>query len=715
MKASSNRNMSKTPKRKKNKLFKIVKKNHIWVTIVFCVIIAVASGVFLTAFSSAFTTYIINSKILDEYDAVEYMAKIYDLNNVEDGENVYSVLNEEGRTYFIADKHGNIIYQNGENTMGKNNGKISVPISRSEEKEVTLYMDDITDDIFETNDDGNLTIRPLALVYYSIKIADESNPQVNKKRVAMDLPLWVSVEVKEGKQIFYGKINFRVMLSDIVFWLTFIVVGIALVGCIIALMLVNMFTTLMNQRNMSKVFFTDPITKGHNWMWFSVRGEQLLKKRRSAAVSYAVLDLVFVKYRNYCVCHSVVEGEEMLYKVDRILNESIGKKEMAAHYASANFALLLKFKDREELKARIQQIINKLETIGKDHKFTFHVGVYVVENIKDTKGRAKRRKDIDIEREYNNACTARSTLEDSDESAIAFFDENLLEEQKWIDIVMEHRRSAIENEEYVIYYQPKYDPKTNKLRGVEALIRWNSPELGFKSPGTFIPILEKNGFIQDIDHYMITHVARAQKAWLDAGYECVPASVNVSRAHFIEDDLAEQIRDAVDAEGCPRNLLEIELTESAFFDDKKALIDTILKLKEYGFMVSMDDFGSGYSSLNSLKDMPLDILKLDAEFFRGDINGGRGEIVISKAISLAKSLNMLTVAEGVEFKEQVDFLAEKGCDMIQGYFFAKPMLGEEYADKMNRKEGFEDSKEEKVSEEETVEEKPEEQVIPPEN
>ena len=707
--------MSKTPKRKKNKVLKIVRKNNIWVTIVLCVIVAAASGVFLTAFSSAFTTYIINSKILDEYDAVEYMAKIYDLNNVEDGENVYSVLNEEGRTYFISDKHGNIIYQNGENTIGKTGGKVSIPVSRNEEKEVTLYMDNLTDGFLEPDEDGGLTIHPVAFAYYSIKFADESKPQLNSKRLAMDLPLWVSVEVKEGQQIFYGKINFRVMLSDVVFWLTFIVVGIALVGCIIVLMLVNMFTTLMNQKNMSKVFFTDPITRGHNWMWFSVRGEQLLKKRRSAAVSYAVLDLVFVKYRNYCVCHSVVEGEEMLYKVDRILNESIGKKEMAAHYASANFALLLKFKNREDLKARIQQIIDKLEKIGKDHKFTFHVGVYVVENITDEKGRAKRRKDIDIEREYNNACTARSTLEDSDESAIAFFDENLLEEQKWIDIVMEHRRSAIENEEYVIYYQPKYDPKTNKLRGVEALIRWNSPELGFKSPGTFIPILEKNGFIQDIDHYMITHVARAQKAWLDAGYECVPASVNVSRAHFIEDDLAEQIRDAVDAEGCPRNLLEIELTESAFFDDKKALIDTILKLKEYGFMVSMDDFGSGYSSLNSLKDMPLDILKLDAEFFRGDINGGRGEIVISKAISLAKSLNMLTVAEGVEFKEQVDFLAEKGCDMIQGYFFAKPMPGEEYADKMNRKEGFEDSKEEKVSEEETGEEKPEEQDTSSEN
>ena len=696
--------MSKTPKRKKNKVLKIVRKNNIWVTIVLCLIIAIVSDTFIAIFSSIIGTFVFNSKIGDEYDAVSYMAQIYDYSG-EDDDSIFEFLNKDGRSYFITDNHGKVIYRNGENTMGTTSGTIVLPITSEGEVKVKVYLDNITEGLFVPDEDGELVFSTGSIASYAFRVWEQTNLQVGSKKTSVDLPLWIAIDVKDGKQIFYAKTGYRMSFSDVAFLLIFILLALLLVGCIIVLLLVNMFSTLIYQRNMSKVFFTDPITRGHNWMWFSVRGEQLLKKRRSAAVSYAVLDLVFVKYRNYCVCHSVVEGEEMLYKVDRILSSSLNKKELASHYASANFALLLKFKDREELKARIQQIINKLETIGKDHKFTFHVGVYVVENIKDAKGRAVKRKDIDIEREYNNACTARSTLEDSDESAIAFFDENLLEEQKWIDIVMEHRRSAIENEEYVIYYQPKYDPKTNKLRGVEALIRWNSPELGFKSPGTFIPILEKNGFIQDIDHYMITHVARAQKAWLDAGYECVPASVNVSRAHFIEDDLAEQIRDAVDAEGCPRNLLEIELTESAFFDDKKALIDTILKLKEYGFMVSMDDFGSGYSSLNSLKDMPLDILKLDAEFFRGDINGGRGEIVISKAISLAKSLNMLTVAEGVEFKEQVDFLAEKGCDMIQGYFFAKPMPGEEYADKMNRKEGFEGSKEEKAEVEENVEEK----------
>jgi EAL domain-containing protein (putative c-di-GMP-specific phosphodiesterase class I) len=181
---------------------------------------------------------------------------------------------------------------------------------------------------------------------------------------------------------------------------------------------------------------------------------------------------------------------------------------------------------------------------------------------------------------------------------------------------------------------------------------------------------------------MLEHVARDQKAWLDKGYKCVPVSVNVSRAHFIESDLAEQIRDTVDKFGTPHQYVEIELTESAFFDDKKALISTITRLKEYGFAVSMDDFGSGYSSLNSLKDMPLDVLKLDAEFFRGDNQGERGEIVVSEAIKLAKSLNMRTVAEGVEVREQVDFLAKQGCDMIQGYIYAKPMPGDEYEQRM---------------------------------
>ena len=246
----------------------------------------------------------------------------------------------------------------------------------------------------------------------------------------------------------------------------------------------------------------------------------------------------------------------------------------------------------------------------------------------------------------------------------------------------ENQRQALEKEEFLVYYQPKYDPVSKELKGAEALIRWNSPAFGFISPGRFIPIFEKNGFITEIDHYMLTHVANDQRKWLDKGLKCVPVSVNISRAHFIESDLAEQIKDIVDAAGTPRELIELELTESAFFDDKDALIYTINKLKGYGFEVSMDDFGSGFSSLNSLKDMPLDALKLDAEFFRGENVDGRSEIVVSETIRLAQSLEMKTVAEGVEAKETVDFLADQGCDMIQGFYFARPMPGSDFEQKM---------------------------------
>ena len=368
----------------------------------------------------------------------------------------------------------------------------------------------------------------------------------------------------------------------------------------------------------------------------------------------------------------------MLCKIHELIDETLDKKEISAHMSSSSFALLLEFEVEHILKNRLEVLIERLEHLDSNHKFDFQVGVCVVDRILDENGKVQRRKDIEIEKEYNSASMARESVGDSDESHLVFFNDTLVEERLWIDTVQDNQKKALENEEFAVYYQPKYDPRTNELKGAEALVRWISPEFGFVSPGRIIPIFEKNGFITEIDHYMLTHVARDQKKWLDQGFKCVPVSVNVSRAHFIENDLAEQIRDAVDKEGTPHELVEIELTESAFFDDKKKLIETISKLRDYGFSVSMDDFGSGYSSLNSLKDMPLDVLKLDAEFFRGDNQNERGEIVVSEAIKLAKSLNMRTVAEGVEIKEQVDFLAKEGCDMIQGFYYAKPMPRDEF-------------------------------------
>lgn len=496
------------------------------------------------------------------------------------------------------------------------------------------------------------------------------------------LPFWVSVDVADGNEEFIAKSYINFAMQDLWFFLAFLAFLGILAFIVFVILLVNIISNIVNQRKVIKLLFTDMVTNGHNMTWFLYKGEQFLRKRKTAKYNYAVINLVFLKYRNFCTCHSVEQGQVLLKKVYSTLGKKLEKKEMLAHVSDSDYALLLKYDDIDRLKMRVQSIILELEKIDAEHVFSFQAGVAPIEVLKNENGKILRRKYVDLEAIYNNACTARGTLEASDESLVAFFDEKLIEDQRWMDKVTERQRYALEHEEFVVYYQPKYDPGTDKLRGAEALIRWQNDDMGFVPPGRFIPIFEKNGFITEIDHYMLENVAKDQKAWLDKGYKCVPVSVNISRAHFIESDLAEQIRDIVDGVGTPHEYIELELTESAFFDDKKAIINTIKKLKEYGFAVSMDDFGSGYSSLNSLKDMPLDVLKLDAEFFRGEAEGDRGEIVISEAIKLAKSLNMRTVAEGVEVKEQVEFLAKQGCDMIQGYYYAKPMPKEDYVQRM---------------------------------
>jgi EAL domain-containing protein (putative c-di-GMP-specific phosphodiesterase class I) len=198
------------------------------------------------------------------------------------------------------------------------------------------------------------------------------------------------------------------------------------------------------------------------------------------------------------------------------------------------------------------------------------------------------------------------------------------------------------------------------------------------TPGYFIPVFEKNGFIIELDIYMLRKVCEQLREWLNKGYHPLPISVNISRIHFANPMLAQDIKNIVDEYGIPHDLIELELTESAFLQSKETLIKTVIQLRNYGFLVSMDDFGAGYSSLNSLKDLPLDIVKLDGELFRITDEVERGFTVIRNTISMAKDLHMQVVAECIETREQVEFLCTVGCDIIQGYYFAKPMPVEQF-------------------------------------
>ena len=663
-------------------------KNRIAVTlIVYSLVFLIACGI-ISLSGDIIATYATKLKALNEVENTVRYAKFYDAASDDELDMAFDSLDSSGYVIFAADNDLNILRSNGVITAELNRDKNDeddeeneghtsffalLPTSNLKSNEFGLlndnYADEINENFFLLPDKNNPFInvddtRITPNIWNILKGISNNTISADTK-----YEYWTVYYVRNNTQLLAFKTNFSFTYSDFAFCFLYDAVDYLLTVLIFILLVTNVIRTHNSNRRMRNLVLRDNITGNRNWFWFAMKSKEILKKRK-AGVNYAVVSLIFVRYRNYVLCHSVDQGEQTLRLVWETICAFLEKNEVCTHGTINNFQILLKANDEEEARTKLERIIKSLEAIGVDHDFNFQAGVYMVP--------ANVKKNADIDLLYNNASAARLTLEATDESGIAFFDNKLVEDEKWIDTVTERQKDAIEKEEFKIYYQPKYDPRTNEQLGAEALIRWVSEDLGFVSPGRFIPIFEKSGFITEIDHYMLQHVARDQKKWLDEGRKCVPVSVNVSRAHFAEVNLADQIREIVDKEGSPHELIEVELTESAFFDDKNLMLTTIRKLKDYGFLVSMDDFGSGYSSLNSLKDMPLDILKLDAGFFRGENDTERAEIVVSETLHLAKKLNMTTVAEGVEDQHQVDFLAAEGCNMIQGYYYAKPMPKEEY-------------------------------------
>ena len=494
----------------------------------------------------------------------------------------------------------------------------------------------------------------------------------------------------------YVASELQLQRSDMIYLFAGGVMMLLLFVVLLFILLANAISVAKTQKRMTKILFTDPVTDGNNWPYFQTYATRRLQKYRNAKKPYALVKLRLERYQNFCACYGVDEGEELLEHIYRFLKARIGMTDLFARYGEADFGLLLTCEGLTEenfevnLNRRMRTLMAELTGLKPEYKIHFHAGVVFIPpaEVEATKSLfsflGKGREQVDIDQMYNYAGSALEETHCNDGCQIGFFNEKLLEDQAWEHFVESHMEEALDKEEFEVYIQPKYNPIDGRLVGAEALARWRHPEKGLIPPGRFIPIFEENGFITKLDDYMISHVAKLQAQWTIKKVKQVPVSVNVSRAHFSQEGLAEHICQLVDAYGPRHELIELEVTESAFFDDKDILIRTVKELKSYGFPVSMDDFGAGYSSLNSLKDIPLDVLKLDGEFFRGDDEDGRGAVVVQEAIRLARGLHMRVVAEGIEREDQVKFLAKEGCDMIQGFYFAKPMPVEDFEKQVER-------------------------------
>ena len=645
----------------KDKRIKKLKRKRIWPSIVGLFVITSIFAIMLLALVGSNIEDVVKRKVLNGLIQAEKIAESFENFQGENNQNISdSILNYidmslETEAVWVSNLEGEKIWANSE--MSPNIEKVQ-KLEFGDSKYINLIIEDDS-------------AKKLSAKVIGKRIGDniidilDSNYSNNEK-IAV-IKVWYVQEIDDLKVYVLQDID--VYSYDCFMML----VSIGLFGIMIAIFilyyLTSIISVIINIRRTSKVIYTDMTTGGKNWLYFVKRSNRILKSKISLN-NYAVIHLKMRKYRSFCTCFGVKEGEVLVEKMYRVLRKQVKRSELVVFKENATFALMLSYENEEQLRQRIEVITNNLNMLISNMKLYFAVGVYKV-----------NKKEADVEQLYNNAVLACDMLGEEAETQIIFYDVEMNNRRIWERKVENDMYSALTNHEFKVYLQPKISTSNEHLAGAEALVRWIHPREGFIPPNKFIPIFERNGFILKLDDYMLEEIAKQQSEWIKQGRKVVPISVNISRAHFAKEDLAEHICGIVDKYQVPHDVIELELTESAFFDDKQVLLDTVKRLRDAGFIVSMDDFGAGYSSLNSLKEMQLDVLKIDADFFRGVEAQERGLLIVSEVIDLAKKLNMKIVAEGIESREQVDFLTEQECDLIQGYFFSKPMPIHEFEEK----------------------------------
>lgn len=412
----------------------------------------------------------------------------------------------------------------------------------------------------------------------------------------------------------------------------------------------------------------DPLTGGFTKQTFINRSAKAIKKSGSVKWDLVIFDIDKFKFVNDRLGYE--EGDRMLERMYKTLGDHLNQGEMYARVSDDNFACCIHDAPDTDIIARLNGIFSEFirrNSLFVSYPVVFSTGVCRLEQCVDKFGA------VDMNIGIDRCNIAKKTIKAMHSSEIAFYDgkirEKTLREKDFENIMP----AALEKREFMCYIQPKYGAGSRRIEGGEALIRWKSMDFGFVFPDEFIPLAEKTGFVVELDFFILEEVCKAMRRWLDSGLTPVVISVNQSRMHLAHDDYIWRLREIVDKYAIPYEYIELEITETVFTENADLLLHIMQKLHDIGFKLSIDDFGSGYSSLNMLKDIPSDVVKIDREFFNGTVNSDKGRAVITTVVDLAKKLKMQVISEGVETLDQVEFLDEIKCDLIQGYYFAKPM------------------------------------------
>lgn len=440
--------------------------------------------------------------------------------------------------------------------------------------------------------------------------------------------------------------------------------GVVALGIVAALLVFGLATTCNRICRTESLLNKDELTGLPNMEKFKVLCKTLVSSR--SAVEYMLLSGDICQFKAINDQFGFAMGDSLLRAYAEILQRNVHPEEGCARISSDLFVLLLRFENWDQITSRIRQMDEELDAWRRSHNLPYTVrtvfGAYRVDKAREG----------DVQLMLDLANYARLEAKRSTGIPVVLYNERMRREALLRQELSGGLEDALANGEMQVWHQAKVNMRTGGIIGSEALVRWNHPTRGLLTPGSFIPLFERNGLVTSIDFFVFEQTCRNLRSWKLRNLPLHTVSCNFSRLHFDHPNFTERLADIANHYGVPHHLLEVEITESAIMKNPEAVWMQLIRLKELGFKTAIDDFGTGYSSLGIVQMLEADTLKIDRSFIQRDLPGRRAQIVLGNIIRLAADLSMNVICEGVETAEQSSIIMKLGCFNAQGFFYAKP-------------------------------------------
>lgn len=555
---------------------------------------------------------------------------------------------------------------------------------------IDTYLMDSEGDIFVSSDNGNYETE-VGRNFYNIlreRLLDETEGDIYELQLKDSISTGnvgvMDAKCKAGNaKLFYCEVPgsdgcavlYAANMDDFAQYKKTLTVGVILFNVLLILIVVItvylIWTTSFNDMlEMEKLIYEDGLTGAPNENHFMVRAEEILREYPDIPYSIVSFDILNFRYINEAYGHD--KADTILKTLAEICREMFAYNETFARVGADRFVSLSINDDRGA--TRIEFIEDRLKKVADNIFVNYPLrvkrGVYHVNDRKEL-----------LSEMIDKANLARKNIDNTVKDLHQEYRDDLMDETRKVENIESKMHRALEDGEFIPFLQPKWNMKENHICGAEALIRWRKKDGSLVSPGEFIPVFEKNGFIEKVDFYMFEKICQYLRQMLDEGRPVYPVSINQSRYLLHDIDYTKNVHDILVKYKIPKGLIELELTETVFFQEQDRMIEVMNELKRQNLEISIDDFGSGYSSLNLIRTIPFDVIKIDRAFLDQTCSSESGKLVLRKIVELAEGLGVRVICEGVETVEQKEMLLEIGCIYAQGFFYSRPIPIDDFIEK----------------------------------